>query len=122
MGKKAKRYSPMPDDYTKKSGASESIISSGKSKGLIAVNAWNKSKSKGFITAKAFQTHKSTKSVGESGKRHVALVFEVFYRDTGNTVICPASYCVDTGKAFLDKLNMVISTKAPNGGYFGRNS
>lgn len=117
---KAKQYKPMPDNYTKKSGAKETIIKDGKSKGLIAINAWNSSKSKGFITAKAFQTHASTKSKGESGKRHVALIFEVLYRDTGNKLIIPASYCVDTGKAFLEDLNMVIATKAPNGGYFGR--
>lgn len=122
-------YNPNYDRYNnsggqqqqkKRSGAKESTIGKGKSQGMIAVTAWNYSKKRGLITVKAFQNKKSTKSKSDKGNRFVSLIFEVFYHRTGNTIICPAPYNVDSGKAYLDKLNMVISTKARNGGYFGR--
>lgn len=89
-------------------------------KGAHYVTAWNVSKSKGFLTVKAFENKKSVYSESENGNKFIMMMFEIFYKDTGNTVLQLANFNLTTGKVYLDKLNMVISTKAPNGGYFGQ--
>lgn len=104
----------------KRSGAKQGLTKKGK----IYVNAWNVSKSRGFITVEAFENKKSTRSVSKSGTNYkfITMMFEVFYHKTGNKVLEVANFNMTTGKVHLKKLNMTISTKAPNGGFFGGKS
>ena len=103
----------------KRSGARSTIIQKGKSKNLMAITAWNYSRGRGMIVAQGFEHKKSTRVESKAGNKFISIVFEVTYRRTGNVMTIPALYNVNTGKAYLDKLGMVISTKAANGGYFG---
>ncbi|MRJ08070.1 hypothetical protein EDL99_04100 [Ornithobacterium rhinotracheale] len=89
-------------------------------KGGIYVTAWNYSKQKGMITVKAFENSRSVRSESQTGNRFLMMMFEVFYKNTGAKVLELANYNVNTGKVYLQKVGMVISTKAPNGGYFGQ--
>ena len=116
MGRRNNNY-----DKKKHSGAKVGVQTAGKNKGGVYVTAWNYSKSRGMITVKAFENKKSKKYQGKkNGNRFVMMIFEVFYKRTGNTVLELASYNVDSGKVYLEKLGMVISCQAPNGGYFGQ--
>lgn len=86
----------------------------------IYVNAWNYSRSRGLITVSGMENSKSTKSTSKNGNRFITIMFEVFYKRTGNSFLELANYNVTTGKVYLEKLGMCISTKAPNGGFFGK--
>ncbi|WP_406629023.1 hypothetical protein RAN98_03730, partial [Ornithobacterium rhinotracheale] len=89
--------------------------------GRFYVTAWNYSKQRGMITVKAFENSKSVRSESpNTGNRFITMMFEAFYKKTGAKVLEIASFNVNTGKVYLQKLGMVISTKAPNGGYFGQ--
>lgn len=89
--------------------------------GKFYVTAWNYSKQRGLIAVKAFENSKSVRSESpNTGNRFITMMFEVFYKKTGAKVLEIASFNVNTGKVYLQKLGMVISTKAPNGGYFGQ--
>ncbi|MGP2571608.1 hypothetical protein, partial [Ornithobacterium rhinotracheale] len=89
--------------------------------GRFYVTAWNYSKQRGLITVRAFENSKSVRSESpNTGNRFITMMFEVFYKKTGAKVLEIASFNVNTGKVYLQKLGMVISTKAPNGGYFGQ--
>ena len=105
----------------KHSGAKEGVQTAGINKGKLYVTAWNYSRGRGMITVKAFENKKSKAyEVKKTGNRFVMMMFEVFYKRTGNTVLELASYNLDSGKVYLEKLGMVISCQAPNGGYFGQ--
>lgn len=103
----------------KRSGAKETIQKKGKNTGKLAIVAWNYSRRRGLITLSAFENKKSKRIKSKVGNRFVTLIAEVVSRDTGEVSIHPIIYNVETGKAFVQRLNMVISTKAANGGYFG---
>lgn len=127
---------PYPNDYNnrgrggynnrnqeppKRSGAKEGIISKGKNagKGMIYISAWKVNKRHGMVSIKAFENAKSKRWESDRGKKHVSLIFEVIFKDQGNTMVIPANYCMTTGKAFLDQLGWVVSTQARRGGYCG---
>ena len=110
--------------YKKMSGArvSEVVTKSGPNQGVVSmhVNAWNYSKSRGMLTVNAFENSKSTRTTGEkNGNQHIVLMFEIFYKNSGVKILELGSYNITSGKVYLSKINMVISTKANNGGYFG---
>lgn len=89
--------------------------------GKFYVWGWNASKQKGLIKVNAYENRKSKKyEVKSSGKKFIMMMFEIRYMRTGNTVLELASFCTTTGKVYLDKLGMVISCNAPNGGYMGK--
>ena len=105
----------------KHSGAKVGVQREGKNKGKIYLSAWNYSRSRGMITVKAFENAKSKAyTVKSTGNRFVMVMLEIFYKKTGNIILDLVSYNLDTGKAYSDKLGMVISCQAPNGGYFGQ--
>lgn len=103
--------------YKKRSGSKSGFTKDNK----FYVTAWNRSKEKGFIKVSAFENKKSTRFENEHGEESIMLMFEIFYERTGNKLLEIAQYKFKTGKAFLSTLNMVISTKSNNGGYFGKN-
>ena len=111
---------PSQNKQKKKSGAKCTFFDDDK----VSLHAWNSSKSRGLISLKAFENKKSKSGTISKGKnkgdQYVSLIAEVFYHRTGNTVIEPIVYNIDSGKAYLSKLNMVVSTKARNGGFFGK--
>lgn len=100
----------------KHSGAKEGQTKKGK----LYVYAWNYSRDRGLIKIKAFENKKTTFSTSERGNEFATLMFEIFYTKTGNKLLEIAPYNLTTGKVFLEQLGIVISTKAPNGGYCGR--
>lgn len=105
----------------KHSGAKVGVQKDGKNKGKIYLSAWNYSRSRGMVTVKAFENAKSKAyTVKSSGNRFVMVMLEIFYKRTGNTILELVSYNLDTGKVYSDKMGMVISCQAPNGGYFGQ--
>lgn len=115
-------HQPYPRSRKKRSGAKNGITQkkNNHAGGKIWVNAWNYSRQRGLITASAIENKKSVKSKSKNGNRFVTMMFEIFYHNTGNTVLEVANYNVDSGKVYLEKIGMVISCQAPNGGYFGR--
>ncbi len=104
----------------KRSGAKLSRITKGKGQGMWSVHAWNYSRSKGLITVKGFQNTKSTKYSNASGEESSSIMLEIFYKRTGAKWLELCWIKENTGKIHIDSLGMVISTKAPNGGYFGK--
>lgn len=104
----------------KHSGAKESIQKVGKNSGKLAITAWNYNKNRGMITLKAFENKGSKRVKSKNNNTFVTLIAEIFYHQTGNHVIETCLYNLQTGKMFVDKLQMVVSTKARNGGYFGK--
>lgn len=103
----------------KHSGAKESIQRKGKNEGGVSVHAWIYRKGMGLVKITAFENAKSTHSSSDRGNKFVTMMFEMFYKDSGNTVLEVGNYCLTTGKVYLEKPGWVISTKAPNGGYCG---
>lgn len=83
------------------------------------VVAWFWRKSCGMVKISAFENQKSTEFETSNGRQGIALLFEVLYRDSGVKHLETGTYFYDTGKVFLKRLGIVISTKAPNGGYCG---
>ena len=104
----------------KRSGAKETIQRKGKNKGKLAISAWNYSRSKGLIVFSAFENKRSKYPQSKKGNKFITMIGELVHRKTGEVTVHPIIYNVDTGKAYLNRLDMVISTKAPNGGYFGK--
>ncbi|MEP3228767.1 MAG: hypothetical protein ABJO02_03360 [Reichenbachiella sp.] len=100
----------------KHSGAKEKQCKNG----ALGIFAWNYSRNRGLISVKGFTNSKSTESESERGNKFVTIMLECFYKNSGNRVLELVNYNKTTGKAYLEKLGMVISTKAPNGGYFGQ--
>lgn len=104
----------------KKSGAKEGTYVTKDGVTGMYISAWNYSRRRGLLVCKAFENSKSKKYESERGNTFISMMFECFYKDNGNKVLEVALYNTRTGKVFLEKLGMVISTKAPNGGYFGQ--
>lgn len=113
-------YQPQNNGYQapppKKSGAKAGMTKHNK----MFVAAWNASKDKGLIVVSAFENSRSTHSESQTGNKFITMMFEIQYRKSGNRLLELANYNVTTGKVYLQKLGMVISTKAARGGYFGR--
>lgn len=86
----------------------------------LCINAWNYNNRRGMVKVSAFENSKSVESESKTGNKFIMMMFEIFYVDTGAKVLELANYNKTTGKVFLTKLGMVISTKAANGGYFGK--
>jgi len=103
-------------DYKKKSGAKEGRTKDDK----IFVSAWNASKEKGMISISAFENRKSTESKSDRGNMFITMMFEIIYKRTGNKMLEVGNYNLTTGKVFLQKPGLVISTRAPNGGFCGK--
>ena len=112
-------YNDYDQSNKKRSGAKETIQKKGKNKGKLAIVAWNYSRRRGMIQFSAFENKKSKRVKSKKGNRYLSLIGELVMKDTGEVTIHPIVYDVDSGKAYLRRLHMVISTKAPNGGYFG---
>ncbi len=104
----------------KRSGAKLSPIKIGKGRGMWSVHAWNYSKERGLVTVKGFQNTRSTKYSNDQGEQSSSIMLEIFYHRTGQRLLNLGWIKENTGKIYVDKLGMVISTKAPNGGYFGK--
>lgn len=100
----------------KRTFAKEGRIRGGKSDGLLYISATRYSKKFGKVTAKAFENHSSKKSESDRGNKFVSLAFEITWVDTGNKSTYWALYNLTSGKAFIEELGWVISTK---GNYFG---
>ncbi len=115
-------YGPQPMPKKKRSGATEKQYRTRDGVTGLCVHAWNYSKSRGMVSVKAFENSKSVyseeKKLGKN--KYVLLMFEIFYHNSGVKILELANYNLTTGKVFLKKINMVISTKAPNGGFFGQ--
>ncbi|MFJ1366451.1 hypothetical protein ACILDU_08405 [Capnocytophaga canimorsus] len=105
--------------YKKKSGAKEVKGLNKNGKEYFGVSAWFKSKNSGLVKISAFENQKSTYFTTQRGREGVSMMFEVFYRDSGIKRLEVATYFFDNGKAFLKDLGIIVSTKAPNGGYAG---
>jgi hypothetical protein len=108
-------------EYSKKSGAKTGLTraTDNHEGGKIWVNAWNASKKKGLITFSAIENKKSKEYKRKDGSIAISLLFEVFYKNTGNKVLELGFYNTTTGKVVLSKTGFIISTKSPNGGYCG---
>ena len=104
----------------KRSGAKLGIQSKGKNEGKVYVSGWKANKSHGLVKITAFENGRSTRSESKTGNRFVMLMFEIFYQNTGTKVLELANFNLTSGKAYLEKLGWVVSTKAPNGGYVGK--
>ncbi|MFJ1412404.1 hypothetical protein [Capnocytophaga canimorsus] len=105
--------------YKKKSGAKEVQGVTREGKEYFGISAWFVSKNAGLVKINAFENSKSTHFTTQRGREGVSLMFEVIYRDSGIKRLEVATYFFDTGKAFLKDLGIIVSTKAPNGGYAG---
>lgn len=110
----------------KKSAATYSRIKSGKHEGLMAVNAWRKTKN-GLVTASCFPVD-GIEHQSKDGKTSLRYVVEVVHRDMGTTQTYWTLMSKDSKKIFIKELGLVIS---PNGngisssgkrvtGYFGK--
>ena len=107
-------------DQKKRSGAKEGSFVTKDGVTGIYINGWNYNRRRGLLTVKAFENSKSKKYESDRGNKFISLMFEIFYKDSGNKILEVGLYNMTTGKVFLEKIGMVISTKAPNGGYFGQ--
>lgn len=114
------RYRNSEPEYKKKSGAKETEGYTQGDKKFFGVVAWFYKQRTGMVNIRAFANEKSTWFDDEDGNPlGVTLMWEVFYRDTGTKQLEVASYFFDSGKAYLKNLGVMVSTKAPNGGYAG---
>lgn len=104
--------------YKKKSGAKE-VSGNGENGTYWGVSAWFANRNTGLVKISAFKNRKSTEYKNERGEKGISLMFEVIYTRTGQKHLEVATYKYSTGKAFLKTLGIVISTKAPNGGFCG---
>lgn len=113
-------------DKVKKSGAVYTRIKGGKHEGLMAVNAWRKTKN-GLVTASCFPVD-GVEHQSKDGNVSLRYVVEIVNRDMGTTQTYWCMYAKDTKKIFIKELGLVIS---PNGngisslgkrvtGYFGK--
>lgn len=103
----------------KKSGAKEVQGTTKEGNQYFGISAWFYRKNVGLVQIKAFENSKSTHFTTERGRDGVSLMFEVFYKNSGIKRLEVATYFFDSGKAFLKDLGIIVSTKAPNGGYAG---
>lgn len=104
----------------KKSGAKEVKGVTFDGVEYFGVVAWFYRKSCGLVKINAFENRKSKHYITEKNrKRVVSLLFEVFYKNSGGKRLEIGFYYLDTGKVVLPNTGIVISTKAPNGGYAG---
>lgn len=103
----------------KKSGAKEVQGTTKEGNQYFGISAWFSRKNVGLVQIKAFENSKSTHFTTERGRDGVSLMFEVFYKNSGIKRLEVATYFFDSGKAFLKDLGIIVSTKAPNGGYAG---
>lgn len=118
VGKRsASRYED--EEPKKKSGAKETEGYTKGDRKFFGVVAWFYKERTGMVSIKAFSNEKSTWFDTEDGNGGVTMMWEVFYRDTGVKNITIASYFFGSGKAYLKDLGVMVSTKAPNGGYAG---
>lgn len=112
----------------KMSGATYSPIKEGNFKGLLIVNAWNKSKGRGMITCTVSPYKGSKNYTSGSGNEYMTMIANVLFHKSGNEMLIPCSMNIQTKVIGLSKLGMCIS---PNGhgktksgktakGYFGR--
>lgn len=117
--KKSSGFYPQ-NEQKKKSGAKLTMIKDGPNEGMYSVHAWNASKERGLITAKGFQSRKSVSYSNKQGEESSSILLNIFYKRTGASFreLCWLKH--NTGKIYVPTLGMVISTKAPNGGYFGK--
>lgn len=97
----------------KRSGAKEGRTKHGK----LYLSAWKVGKRSGMVTVSAFENKRST---WYKENRRVTLMCEVIFKDQGTKMLELVHYNLDTGKAFLPKLGLVLSTKAARGGYLGK--
>lgn len=103
----------------KKSGAKEVQGTTKEGNQYFGISAWFSRKNVGLVQIKAFENSKSTHFTTERGRDGISLMFEVFYKNSGIKRLEVATYFFDSGKAFLKDLGIIVSTKAPNGGYAG---
>lgn len=94
----------------KKSGATYSRIKTGKHEGLMAVNAWRKTRN-GLVTASAFPVD-GVEHTSKDGNISLRYVVEVVHRDMGTTQTYWCLMSKDSKKIFIKELGLVIS---PNG-------
>lgn len=107
------------EEPKKRSGAKETEGYTQNDRKFFGVVAWFYKARTGMVSIKAFSNEKSTWFDTEDGNGGVTMMWEVFYRDTGVKNITIASYFFGSGKAYLKELGVMVSTKAPNGGYAG---
>lgn len=81
------------------------------------INGWNYSSKRGKITLSGVENKRSKRYKGkQNGKQHIMLFVEVFYHNTGATVVEYIDFCIDSGTAMMDKMGMLINTKSRKGG------
>ncbi|MDT9500401.1 hypothetical protein [Capnocytophaga canimorsus] len=114
-----RQYPQGQQGYKKKSAAKEVKGLTREGKEYFGISAWFVSKNTGLVKINAFENSKSTHFTTQRGRDGVSLMFEVVYRNSGIKRLEVATYFFDTGKAFLKELGIIVSTKAPNGGYCG---
>ena len=103
----------------KQSGATEKeFVTKDGATGTV-INAWFRNRKAGMVKIVAFENSKSVKSESRKGNRFITTMFEIFYKDSGNKILEIGTYNYNSGKVFLKKTGIIISTKAPNGGYAG---
>ncbi|WP_299621066.1 hypothetical protein [uncultured Tenacibaculum sp.] len=85
------------------------------------INGFNISKKAGKITFSGIENSSSLRYTGEkNGKKHIMLFIEIFYHNTGNTVVEYIDFCIDSKTALVPKLNMFIDCSTKGGGSFNR--
>jgi len=103
----------------KRSGAKEVRGTTKDGNPYFGVVAWNAGKH-GMLKVSAFENANSTRFTNDRGEESIMLLFEVINTSTLAKHLEVAQYKFSTGKAMLSNLGKIISTKAPNGGYFGQ--
>ena len=112
-------YQQQRQQVKKKSGAKEVVGTTKEGRQYFGINAWFFNRRSGLVTISAFESSKSTHFTTQRGRDGITLMFEVFYKDSGIKRLEVGMYFYDTGKAFLEGLGIIVSTKANNGGYAG---
>lgn len=81
------------------------------------INGWNYSTKRGKITFKGVENKRSKRYKGKKNqKQHIMLFVEIFYHNTGVTVVEYIDFCLDSGTATMDKMGMMVNTKSRKGG------
>lgn len=105
-----KQYGGAPKQRFKKSGASFTTIRTGKSQGMVAVNAWIKTRN-GLLKISAFGYAKTAKS--DRGNEFQKAVAEVTNLGSGQTAKYPVLINITKSKMSIKELNLLVTA---NGG------
>lgn len=104
----------------KKSGAKFVVGTTKEGRQFRGVSAWFHRKDCGLVKINAFENSNTPDEVTSNlGNVFLHLMFEVFYQNSGQKALELGLFNLTTGKVLLKRLGIVISTKAPNGGYAG---